>query len=162
MDNCKVAFLLAILVSAGSCQQKKQNMSDDFYIKSKKGDLSRIPLRKPVELISADEGFTWFIKPLYGEIDPQNLEIGNIDKIGMSDSVIVAYARRIYFNSGMTQMWIIINLKERHEKAITEEAQYADYLRKNNLNSIELLNVNEVFKLFDRKKELPFILTNDQ
>lgn len=141
-----------------ACQSggNEKTMKNEFYTESHRDDLIRIPLLDPVELISADEGNEWLMKLPFGQIRDRNLDVSAIERIGVQDSVVVVYSRSMYYDSGMREVWIIIDMKAQKETALTDEESYHSWLFSHQLQNLRLYDVNAVFKQFDHEGVLPW------
>lgn len=154
--DIKTLIILLFSLVISSCESNTKKMKDEFYTTHTSGDLIRIPLIKPLELVSPDEGDSWFFKPKFGQIDKNNLEIDNVSKFGIVDSVIIVYSERIYINSQMGEVWFVTDLKNKTEIAFTSNKEYIKHLNSININLNRLHNCNETFMKFRENGELPF------
>ena len=55
----KIAAIQILLILLLSCQNKGKQ--DDFYSSTKRGDLWRVPLLKPLEVVSPTNSDDWFL-----------------------------------------------------------------------------------------------------
>jgi|GEM_PF-3675867 len=161
MESNKILKYCFILIALAGCQSTtKEDMDNLFYKESHRDDLVRIPLIKPMEVISADKGSEWVFRLPYGQVMDKEIDISGIDLIGVSGSFVVIHSSRMYFDSGMREVWFVIDTAKQTETAITDEQEYNKYISENNLKSLKLMNINEVFLQFDTNGQLPWDSNN--
>jgi hypothetical protein len=154
-------ILLILIFSFPSCDinkntpnKNKEERQDKFYTETERGYLSRIPLIKPYELISPDNGFTWVYKSPFNEKKDKKIILENVSLVGIHDSIIVVYTDMTYLPGEMTKAWCIINTKDKSEKLFTTEESYLENIKKAVRLGFRLKDVTEVFKVYNDKKTL--------
>lgn len=128
VNNSKIKIMLQlfflIIISCTSINKKEipkeknnieESSQDEFYLNTHNGDLIRLPLIKPYELISADNGVTWFLKFQFPEKIKNKTELDNVNLIGIHDSIIVAYSKLTYLPGEMTEAWFVIDVSNNDE-----------------------------------------------
>ena len=130
-------------------------MKESFYNDSHRGDLSRIPLIDPMELISADD-HEWLFKLPYGKLKDGTETIARIDKIGVLDSIIVIHSESMYYDSQMTELWIVIDVTKKEKTIALNLEDFESALKEAKVESIVLKQVKEVFEQFDQHQKLPW------
>jgi hypothetical protein len=156
-------IVLLVLLSCNQNKKRENNSMDDidsnkdkFYTVSHYQDLIRLPLIKPYEIYSADNGFTWFLKFRFPEKIRKKDELGGVDSIGVHDNLIVAYSKLTYLPGEMTPAWFIVDVPNKDEKVFTKEKEYKDYLTNRKLESVKFYRPKEVFEKFEKSGKLPW------
>lgn len=135
-----------------SNQERRDKDSDNnFYSSHKSGDLYRIPLIKPLEVYN-----TGYLKePWFFDIPYKNNSLGkdqiHVNQVGVDirDSIIVLYSESIAIPalSKISELWLVIKLKEEKEFSFTDIEEY-----KNKMNligsDIELKDCEVVYNEF--------------
>ena len=150
----RILIYLSILLTFISCQNTEKEMKDGFYSNFSYGDIIRIPLIEPLELVSPDDGQNWFFKPVFNQLDNFNLEIDNVESYGVHDSLIVVYSKRLYIKSQMTEAWVVTDLSKEVERVFLTEKEYDSWIKSNDLDAIELYECNEAFQYFKNNGKL--------
>jgi len=154
MEHYKAIIFSLFCFLFFSCDWKSNNVEENFYSYSRKGDLYRIPIIKPYEINSADNGFTW-IMDFKGNNPPSLLGTGAIDSIGVKESYFVLFNKRADLRTGMTKAWFLVDALAKDEKVFTTEEEYKNYLETKKLGHIKMYKITDVFKEFDTNKKLP-------
>lgn len=162
MEGYKIIqiFLIFFFISCGNSKQGR-NMEtininvDNFYTSSKVGDLYRIPLIKPIQIISSiGYGDSWVLKLPYQQIEA-NVSI-EVDSVCLIDSLIIIYSKSTYLPGGMTQVWLLIDTKNKLELVYRNYNEYQMNLNKMNITSPIFYDVNELYTQFKKKGYMPF------
>jgi hypothetical protein len=151
----KIILLFIISVVFYSCNFNSKNEKKGFYDYSKEYDLYRVPLIEPLEIISADRGFSWTFKLPYRQIENKDEIGGDVKKIGIDKSIIVLFTPSTYIFNSMNNAWIVVDVENKTEKAFINESEYNKYLIEKGISQIKLYEVSEVFKVFDTENKLP-------
>ncbi|AUS04920.1 hypothetical protein [Pseudotamlana carrageenivorans] len=154
------ALILLLCFSCGTPQkdgdsQTKQEQVDEFYTSPRDGDLFRIPLVKPVQVISTiGYGDSWMVKLPYQQINrKRSVEARSITVI---DSIIIIDAGIVSLPGENTQAWFFIDTKNQKEFVCRNEDEYQKKLTEIGVASAVLYDVNEVYSQFKEKGTLPF------
>jgi hypothetical protein len=140
-----------------------KQQDDAFYTYAKDWDLYRIPLIKPIQVISTiGYGDTWVIESPYQQIKRAG-QIG-VMYITVVDSVIIVDAGIVCLPGETTQAWFLIDTKAKTEKVYTTTEAYRKGLLEAGIKEEpKLYEVNEVYRQFKEKGTLPFgtIISHD-
>ena len=146
-----------------SCENQLENSNtlaeksnDSFYTSSKEGDLYRIPLIKPIQVISSvGIDSDWLLRLPYQSID--RLRQIKVDSLTVVDSVIIIDAGLVSLPGETTQAWFIIDNKNRTEKIYTtKEAYIKDLVSIGTKEDTKLYEVNGVYRKFKEKGKTPW------
>ena len=162
MDSYKIilVFFLIFFISCGNSKQGKDMekfnaTNDKFYTSSKDGDIFRIPLIKPIQIISTvGYGDSWVLKLPY-----QHKEITEsieVDSAYVIDSLIIIYSKSTYLPGEMTQVWLLIDTKNQLEFVYRNYNEYQMKLNKMSITSPKLYDINELYTLFKKKGNMLF------
>ena len=160
--------ILAFLLVFTSCNFKS-NSKDDFYSFSKSGDLWRLPIIEPYEIVlptnsSSDD---WFLIIKNHKIEGPNyfrsgdeFQLSSIKTIGILDSVIVATNENEYWPklSGQYPSTLILDLKSEEQFLYSNKHHTTELNEKLNdlkLKEIEMLEWEKVKNDFLEKTKLP-------
>jgi hypothetical protein len=150
LSYVSVLLLLGSLgLSACKFLTSEESSESDFYSYSKDGDLYRIPLFEPYEIINT--GYleeSWFLDLPFGELGTDQI---HLEKIGTSkeDSVFVTYSNRIYFDNDMRELWVVVDIPKQEEIAFTDETRFL----KSPFGKIQLYPCEDIFTHFEQKGE---------
>lgn len=148
-----LALVVGFLYSCGE---------DTFYSQAVVGDLWRVPLIKPYELITtagaSSNGYNnhWFIsfKKLTYNI-PKSYGGINLTKVNVKDSIIYGYG------TSNPSFPFIINSKSGEEKIFFKKSEWEAALKNYGLSVDELHNIFEVFYEFKSNCVLPWNNTTE-
>jgi len=114
--------------------------------------MQTIPLGDNYNLVTPDNGFSWYYKFNHEGIKGRE-EIGNIAEIAISGSHIYLHTNRMYYNSSMTDVWFVIDTDKKQEHVFTsiEDIKWLD-----SKDDLKLHKVNTVYKTYKKNGELPW------
>jgi hypothetical protein len=142
-------FILFLSISCAS-----NNNKDTFYKSSRHSYIYRLPLIKPYEITSRDNGATWILA--FQKIQNPCNGVQFLARVGIHDSTIVLYSPNDFSFSGEhPPVWAVIDVLNGVENVFTEEKDYKFYLREKKLGAIDLYDIQKVFELFDKEGKLP-------
>jgi hypothetical protein len=157
----KWTLLLTVLILMVSCNSSdhKGKGENEFYTYSHDGDLCRIPMIEPYELISpaCTDTNNWFFNLPFQTIELEN-QISEIRTIGIKDSLIVIYRQDYYKpidGRECPDAWFVVDVAHKKDMVFTSENEYSAYLHANHVDTIILYRVGKVFKDFDEQDKLP-------
>ena len=143
---CQNAVMLLIFLVLG-CKAKRET---GFYNYSKRGDLFRVPLIKPYEIISAD-GTEWTY-----EVDSKNqLPISSIVEIGVKSNFFVIHSSNYYFNSHSGETWLIMDTRTGSKYFETSDGSYDIQVRSLGIESIKLNSPSFLFQYLTNNGKMP-------
>jgi hypothetical protein len=148
-----------IFISCGEPQEVNKDLTeqeDVFYTSNKDGDLYRIPLIKPIQVISTiGYGDDWIIKLPYQQITGiRSIEVNSITIV---DSLIIVYSGLVSLPGETTKSWFIIDTKNSTEKVYKNNISYQKGLSELGMKEEpKLYEVNELYSQFIKEKRLPF------
>lgn len=164
MDSYKIVLKVLILFVCFSCvnseeehsRVKQEQVMDKFYTSSRDSDLFRIPLIKPIQVISA-VGYddSWDLRLPYRQIQGVGRSIP-IHSLTIVDSVIIIDAGIVSLPVETTQAWFLIDMKSQRETVCRNSDEYQNDLIEKDVKSPMLYNVNEVYSQFKEKGTLPW------
>lgn len=153
-----IFFFFLILVSL-SCNNSEERFNRDFS----EGDLYRIPLMYPYELIRVkglekDMGATnsWDLNFHYnGDAESPGFSKGvSVSEINVSNGVIFGYD---YSAADYPAVWFVIIPDKRIEKVFKGKKEgWTTFLRQNSISQIELFPVWDIFDQFRDYSKLPW------
>jgi hypothetical protein len=144
---------VAICLSCGNHSVAEKQAQDPFYTQTRREDLDRLPLLKPLEMYSPD-GQTWFFDLPFGPAEQQ-------DQVpcfmaGIKDSVLIVYTETISLPGESINAWFRFDL----DKQTTTVYRSSEEFRSNAFNaSVKLYSVNKVAAQFQKTGELPWLKT---
>jgi hypothetical protein len=154
------ALILFLCYSCGAPQQEnkektEQQQVDKFYTSEKDGDLYRIPLIKPIQIISPigyDD--SWDLKFPYQKIErKRSVEVSSATVV---DSLIIVYSKMTSLPGEMTQAWFFIDTRNKTEIVCRNNDEYQKHLSEIGIATPILYDVNELYSQFKEKGVLPF------
>lgn len=158
MEYYKTLKILLISVILICCRQKSGRESEmKFYESSKTFDMYRLPLIRPIELLSADEGNSWICRYNFKSLSGRS-EIDNIEKVGIFKGFIALYCPLTFNGNSMSETWVLIDVLGNSDVIFNEQIKFESYLKKNDLNQMKLISVDSAYKNFAEKS----ILLKDQ
>lgn len=144
-------FPILLLTACFSDQPDESSGGDPFYTDTRREDLDRLPLVKPLELYSADGGSTWFFDLPFGEVEMQD-QVTCV-MVGMKDSILVVYTDLVSLPGETTDAWFCCDLDQRS----TTVFRSSEAFRNTAFNaSIEMHSVRKAFAQFRQTGELPW------
>lgn len=163
-----LVYLLAILSACTSCNFIS-NSKDNFYSYSKSGDLWRVPLIEPFEIVSPTNSSSndWFLIIKNHKIDGPNyfrsgdeFQLSSIKTIGILDSVIIATNENEYWPklSGQYPSTLILDLKTKKQFLYSNKhhsSELNEKLIELKIEEIEMLEWEKVKNDFLEKTKLP-------
>lgn len=163
-------FILVLFFLSACGNQPDGTEKDTFYTMTKSGDLWRVPLIKPYELVSPTDSDLndWFLivdhPHLSGTDDfthsGDQFQFTSIQRIGIKDSIIVITNDQQYWPllSGQYPSTLIINAKT-DQLFIYSNSHHAPQIeakmKELKVETIELLNWMDVKMDFQKKQRLP-------
>lgn len=162
------AYILILLCTCSSCNFGT-DQQNDFYSYSRSGDLWRVPLIEPYEIISPTNSGSddWFLvfdnQTLQGPDyfhSRDEFQLSSIQTIGILDSVIVATNEREYWPklSGQYPSTLIIDMKT-NDLFIFSTAHHSEELKERmkdlKIEKINMLGWNDVKIDFLENLKLP-------
>lgn len=165
-----LVFLFAAICILSGCGGFSSNSNEDeFYTSTKTGDLWRVPLIKPYELVSPTNSNLndWFLiissKNLQGKDffkAGAEFQFTSIQQIGIKDSIIVVSNDQQFWPllSGQYPSTLIIDATtdEFFIYSNTHHAQQIEAkIKALKVETIEMLNWNDVLNNFQKKQRLP-------
>lgn len=151
MNFSKIAFALVLLALLVGCRFSPQS-SGSFYTHSKRGDLYRIPLIEPFELISADQHY-WFIE--ISDSSSGQIEQLEVEAFFVDPPYVVTHTKSSDFSGRMSPVWVIIEEGEDTEIHFDEKS-FSESARRHGYLDLPFLQPSEVFSIFESTGELPF------
>jgi hypothetical protein len=143
-------LIAAICLSCGDRPTAEEPGGDPFYTETRREDLDRLPLLKPLEMYSPD-GQTWFFDFPFGPAEEQ-------DQVpcfmaGIKDSVLIIYTETISLPGETLNAWFRFDL----HKQTTTVYRSSEEFRADAFNaSVKLYSVNKAAARFQRTGELPW------
>lgn len=122
---------------------------DDFYSYDLIGDLYRIPLFEPREI--TNPGFieeSWFFDLPYANAGVETIAVDEIGAV-KNDSIIVSYSKSIYFQGKMSELWLVVDMKEKMEFPFQDSVSF----KQSKYGHIRTIPCSEVFEHFEAKHE---------
>lgn len=161
MGNIKIIFI-AVILQITSCNfidnhrnmNNKNNNTDLFYSELYKNNHTRIPLIKPYELISSDEGFTWSLISPFNKDRDKKFIIGNIQKVAIHDSLIIVYSDMTSLPNQMSEAWGCIDITNCEESVFTFHKEFENFLKTKNISAIEYTTIKTLFEDYKKGKIL--------
>lgn len=160
MVSYRVIIIELMSVFCSSCgntyeEGKKMKQEDTFYNDIVDGDLYRIPLVEPIEIISAyGVGGDWILRLPYNQVTEKKSM--PVIAVSVLDSVIIVDTGVISIPGENTQVWVIIDVKNQAEFLCKTVSEYHQKLSDLGLKPENLHEVNEVYSSFKKSKKLPW------
>lgn len=150
----KVSILLFGFLSLLACKNKHPH-ADPFYTDKREYDMSRYPLIKPYEMITAIPSNDWMIQP---ESTDTSEFIGNVTgtkNVNVVDSVIFAYSKNTIIEGQIAyEGWFVVIPKHGILREFKLKKDYLKYLDSIKVKSPKMYDVEEVFHYFDKNDTL--------
>jgi len=134
-----VIFLIASFLNTSCWNNDKE---EDFYNYSRISYIYRLPVIKPYEITSPDNGKNWAIA--FKNSPPPVHGVQFLTNIGIQDSVFIVYSSEDLSVPGHPQVWAVIDVVKKEV-----------HLKNKGLEDIRLYEINTVFETFDKNKKLP-------
>lgn len=154
-------FQLLIVFMCFSCGNPNQEkggqveQEDSFYTAAKEGDLYRVPLVKPIQIISTNGiGSDWILKFPYRQI--KNKKSVEVSAVNVVDSLIIVYSESTYLPGAMTEAWFLIDTKNKTEVVYQNENDYVKGLAEIKIKEPRLIEINQLYGEFKETQKLPF------
>lgn len=158
-NNKLIFYLIVLLLSTPSCKlivKNNNNDEDNFYKHSKYSDIYRIPLKKPYELYSADNGNIWFLDFKFG-VNINIQKIDGVDSIGLNGDFVFAYCKNTYVpNKGMMPIWFVADIKNKKDTIFLNETEFNNYIIKCNIKNNSMYSPQDIYNNFDATGSLPW------
>ena len=165
----KLLLYILILLSVSTSCNFRTDSRDDFYSYSKSGDLWRVPLIDPYEIVSPTNSGSgdWFLTIKNHKIDGPNyfhsgdeFQLSSIKTIGILDSVIVAANENEYWPklSGQYPSTLIIDVKTKNQFLYSNKhhaEELKEKMKELKIEGIEMLEWNMVKNDFLENLKLP-------
>lgn len=125
----------------------------NFYFSSREGDLYRIPLIEPIQVISTNGiGSNWILELPYQQVkNKKNIEVSSVSIV---DSLIIVYSKSTYFPGTMTEAWLLINTKAKTENVYQIRSDYENRLTEIGIKEPQLRDVNQLYLEFKQTLKL--------
>lgn len=163
-----IVYTVVFLSICVSCNYPPQSKVD-FYSHQKSGDLWRVPLIKPYEVVSPtnSDSDDWFLILKNHTIEGPNFfrsgnefQLSSIQAIGILDSIIVATNKSEYWPKlgGKYPSTLILNLKTKKQFLFSNKHHSLELKEKMTdlkLDEIEMIEWQKVKNDFLEKKKLP-------
>jgi len=157
-----LVFFILLLIGCNPVTSKEH-----FYSYTRSGDLWRLPLAEPYELISPSNSSTdWFLvlRP-HPDLHPDYVSTGDefqlssVDSAGISNSVIVLHSTNVYWPrlSGSYQSTLILDTAS-HKVWLFPDQQrekIRSRLKELNVPEIRLLPIDPIVRNFQDSLKLP-------
>jgi hypothetical protein len=160
-------LIITILITGLLTSCNNQTGKNDFYSYTRSGDLWRLPLAEPYELISptnTPDGWFLVLKP-HPTLHPDFMNSGDefqlsaIDSAGISKSVIVLHSTNLYWPrlSGSFQSTLILDTASHNVWLYPDQQVEKIRTRLNELKvtAIRLLPIEPVIRQFQDSLKLP-------
>lgn len=161
MDNYKIIInFISVFFLCSCCEDSfkqsvnSENQREDFYRYSKDGDLYRIPLIKPFQVISSTGvGGDWIMKLPQEQIKNGKNAI-EVSSLTVVDSIIIIYSELTYMSEGMTPVWLLIDTRNKRELFLQNEVDYNKSIDNLEIEKPKLYTPDELYKQFKQDGEL--------
>lgn len=146
------AIVFAFLCGCGLIENHKIG----FYDYSRLDYEYRLPLLKPYEITSSNDGSNWLLINKLRNPSFRTKGVQFLSQVGIKDSIIVLYSPRdLSFSSDHPQIWTVLDLKRKSDTCLFSSDDYYGYLSSNGIDTVLLYDINLIFKDFDAQKKLP-------
>jgi hypothetical protein len=163
----KISAILFLIAISFSCQHKTKK--PDFYSYTKNGDLWRVPILEPFEIVSPTKEGEWFLiikQPRLAHRDyfhPDNkyeFQLASIDSVGVADSILVFKSRSRYWPklSGDYKTTLLIRASTNEQfiySDVHHQREMRQKLKELGAEDIQLHSFKKVKQDFQERKALP-------
>ncbi|MEO7211170.1 hypothetical protein [Mucilaginibacter sp.] len=145
--SIRLFVFLCILFIQFACKHNYSHV-DRFYTEKGDGDMGRLPLIKPYEVLSTTTDMGWCIA-LKGKYS--GIGFCNVKKVTVLDTVILLYTgNTILYNRNVKQSWHVIIPKNDFDKGFDNHTDYLNFLTSMAIKpEPNLYNIDLVASYFD-------------
>lgn len=162
-----VAVILLLFSALLSCQSKTNKA--DFYGYTKRGDLWRVPILEPYEIVSPTNSDDWTLiikhpklshKDYFNPGDEYEFQLTSINSVGVADSILVFKSQRLYWPklSGDYKTTLIINARTKEQFIFSDvhhQSEIRQKLKSLKAENTTLYSFDKVKRDFQVKRTLP-------
>lgn len=153
MDKRVLILILLLIIFNSNCFMNSEHADNDFYNFVSRGDLWRIPLIEPHELISADHGATWFYYTHFGDLGRK--DISRVTKFSRDEQNIIIYSERLPIDYKMSEAWFVYNLKDQSLNYFLTEEEFINFYKCR--DKLKWYLCKDSYILFKEKGEHPWL-----